>query len=439
MEFTSYTYFAFLAVALLIHRTLSSKSLLVAASYVFYGWVHPWFCLLMAGSTVLDYQVGLAMERMPKQKKKLLLISLIGNLGLLATFKYFNFFLENLQTLGIARETSTWNILLPVGISFYTFQTLSYTIDVYRGELKARKNFVDFALFVSFFPQLVAGPIERAGRLLPQIEKLPQKPLKGALALIITGFFKKLVVADNLAEWVDRVFSLQPPPWPIFLAGSLAFSIQIYADFSAYTDIARGSARLLGIELMENFRSPFLAHSPSDFWKRWHISFSSWIRDYLYIPLGGNRRWPALALIVTMSLSGLWHGASWHFVAWGLFHGALLITYRNLSLGGRWQPVGLERGAAVLTFQCLNIFAWSLFRTPTLSWWVKAVFQPIQLSEDVLVVTLFLLLLSLTYSLPWIFRARGQGTELKSWHLFACWCIFLFANRSPEPFIYFQF
>ncbi len=222
-------------------------------------------------------------------------------------------------------------ILLPVGISFYTFQELSYTIEVYRGTLRARHNFVDFAAFVCFYPQLVAGPIERASRLLPQVER-PRSwswpAARSALFLIIWGFFKKLVVADNVGVIANKVFSLDAPGFTVLWAGVFAFAIQIYADFSAYSDIARGMAKWLGFDLMVNFDHPYLARGPIDFWRRWHISLSSWFRDYVYIPLGGSRRGRARTLVnvfLTFLISGLWHGASWNYVLWGAYHGVLVV------------------------------------------------------------------------------------------------------------------
>lgn len=457
MEFTSWIYTLFLGLVVtsywLLRDSRFQNPLLLLASYVFYGWVHPWFCTLIAASTVLDYQCGLGMERTPKRKKLFLTLSLLGNLGLLATFKYFNFFLENVQALGLGSEWRGLSLVLPVGISFYTFQTLSYSIDCYRGEMRPCRNFVDFALFVSFFPQLVAGPIERATRLIPQLQaerRWNSDYLRAAASLFLIGYFKKLVVADNVCVWVDRVFLLQQPsPWLLFV-GSLGFAIQIYADFSAYTDIARGSAKLLGIDLMENFRSPFMAISPSDFWRRWHISFSSWIRDYLYIPLGGSRvdgLWKAgWVLLVSMGLSGLWHGAAWHFVAWGVYHAAILFIYRALGFSAKWDPSGWRRVLAWASFQTLSILGWSLFRCQSLGWLMKAFFLPtIGLGSMELVAAGSLLLVFLFYSCFWLARhalCRWAGDRVwlwTAWQWATASAIFLLANRVPQQFIYFQF
>ena len=270
----------------------------------------------------------------------------------------------------------TLRILLPVGISFYTFQAMSYTIDVYRGELHARRSLLDLAVFVSFFPHLVAGPIQRASFLLPQVEsprRFSAEKARSGFVLICWGFFKKLVVADNVGVIANKVFALSDPTFYILWAGVFAFAIQIYADFSAYTDIARGTSRWLGFELTENFAHPYLARSPADFWRRWNISLSSWFRDYVYIPLGGSRLGAWLwtrNVLVTFLLSGLWHGASWNYVLWGLYHGLLLLVTQVAGQArrlpapqfGRWLLVPQIAGMFVLT----NI-GWLLFRETELS------------------------------------------------------------------------
>ncbi|MEC4985962.1 MAG: MBOAT family O-acyltransferase, partial [Oscillatoria sp. PMC 1076.18] len=277
------------------------------------------------------------------QRRKLLLtVSLLTNLSILGFFKYFNFFVDSLiqlfNWLGIAADPLTLNIILPVGISFYTFQTLSYTIDVYRGKLIPAKNLLDFAVYVAFFPQLVAGPIERAENFLPQVthpRKLNLAQINAGLFLILWGYFKKVVIADNIGLIANAVFNDYTDYQGIdVIIGILAFTVQIYGDFSGYSDIARGISKLMGFELMVNFKLPFFALNPSDFWARWHISLSTWLRDYLYIPLGGNRQGTFNTyrnLGITMLLGGLWHGAAWNFVIWGAYHGLILIIYRIVS------------------------------------------------------------------------------------------------------------
>ena len=465
MTFTDTYYAAFIfsvfALYWAVRRKTAQNLLLLIASYVFYGFVHPWFCLLIAASTVIDYVCGLLLARDGQTawyRKSVLAVSLLVNLGMLGVFKYFNFFAESAGTLlasmGLQVEPLLLNIILPVGISFYTFQTLSYTIDVYNRRMEARRNFIDFAVFVSCFPQLVAGPIERASRFLPQIENPRQwrwDTFFSAFPLLILGFFKKLVVADNLAGFVEQVYMLKEPSAYVLFAGTVGFAIQILADFSAYTDIARGSARLLGLELSENFAAPYLAVSPSDFWRRWHISLSSWIRDYLYIPLGGSHvdsRWKHVwILIVTFGLSGLWHGAQWHFVIWGLYHALLLIAYHQLGFGGRWKPDNaLKLAASWSVMTLLTLIGWTLFRATSLDWLAGAVSHGrLGLEGADLFVGSLILGYCLIYTLPWLLYGLMQKlcTNLY-WHRVVYhWLllslIVLLANRDPEAFIYFQF
>jgi D-alanyl-lipoteichoic acid acyltransferase DltB (MBOAT superfamily) len=302
---------------------------------------------------------------------------MVSNLGLLAFFKYFNFFIESLEGLlsrvGMDASGLRLDIVLPVGISFYTFQTMSYTIDVYRREMPPAKRFLDFALFVAFFPQLVAGPIERARALLPQMENprhLDRKTFGKGVWLIFFGLWKKILVADNLARYVDHVFetSASVDAGAAYL-GVIAFAFQIYCDFSGYSDIARGVSRIMGFELMRNFDLPYFARNPTDFWKRWHISLSSWLRDYLYIPLGGNRasKWKIYRnLMLTMLLGGLWHGAAWNFIWWGLFHGLILVVHRPFAK--QRSAVGdegstLVRVASIFTMFQFTLVGWLLFRS----------------------------------------------------------------------------
>jgi len=349
MLFNSLVFPVFFAIVyaayLLLRRRVHAQNLLLLlASYVFYGWWDWRFCGLLMFSTCVDYLVGLRMTRSEddRVRKRLLLVSLVANLGTLGFFKYFDFFYTSVasgfEDLGFQTPDLALRVLLPVGISFYTFQTLSYTIDLYRRKLEPCRDFLAFALYVSFFPQLVAGPIERAKHLLPQMmsrRTITWPEIDLGLWLIVWGFFKKIVIADNLALIANPIFNDYTQHGGMDIAiGALAFAGQIYCDFSGYTDIARGLSRLMGFDLMLNFRLPYFALNPSDFWRRWHISLSSWLRDYLYIPLGGNRSSSWLTyrnLLITMLLGGLWHGAAWNFVIWGAFHGLLLIAYRPFT------------------------------------------------------------------------------------------------------------
>jgi alginate O-acetyltransferase complex protein AlgI len=465
MTFTDVAFAMFLPLVFALYWAVRNKTaqnlVLLVASYVFYGFVHPWFCVLLGASTVVDYGVALLMDRpglSPRVRKGVLGVSVAANLGLLGVFKYFDFFAasvgEFLGTIGLHVEPLLLNIMLPVGISFYTFQTLSYTVDVYRGDVRARKNFIDFALFVSCFPQLVAGPIERATTFLPQIET-PRRwrwdMFFSAIPLIVLGFFKKLMVADNLAGLVNQVYMLQEPSAFVLFAGTVGFAIQIFADFSAYTDIARGSARLLGFELMENFNAPYLAVSPSDFWRRWHISLSTWIRDYLYIPLGGSRAGSparhALVLIVTFGLSGLWHGAQWHFVIWGLYYALLLIVYQQLGMSGKWKPEGILRIAASWSvMMLLTLVGWTLFRAGSVGWLANAaVHGRLGLTGDDLFAGSLVLGYCIVYSSPWVlYHLMKRYASHLYWpqvvyHWVLLTLILLLANRDPQAFIYFQF
>jgi len=461
--FTSYAYILFLTIVFFLYwvsgRKTIQNSILLVGSYIFYGYIHPWFCILIAVSTIVDYLCGLGMGRFPDKKKFLLVISLAANLGMLGVFKYFNFFADNFQAfflkLGMDLHPITFQIYLPVGISFYTFQTLSYTIDICKGELQPRKNFLDFALFVSFFPQLVAGPIERAKRLLPQVENSRRwdwQMFSTAWPLLIRGFLKKMVIADNVAIFVDKVYMLYQPSLFLLFAATVAFAIQIYMDFSGYTDIARGSARLLGFDLMENFKSPYLAISPSDFWRRWHISFSSWIRDYLYIPLGGSRVKGSFhffsIVFVTMGLAGLWHGAAWHFIWWGLFHGVLVFIYHKLGKGGHWKPVGrLKTIAAWAVMFSLTLFGWLLFRTPSMGWLYRALFDGARLDLFAPggVVGLYILVMTTIYCIPLAVLALLDRYAQKIPLAHSVFCalaiviIVVFSRSGGQDFIYFQF
>lgn len=391
MLFNSSTFLAFILIVYGLYYIFPLKwrnALFLVASYVFYGWWDWRFTSLLAISTVVDYMVAIRVEQAnergdKKAAKRWLLLSCVTNLGILGVFKYFDFFIGSasamLDGIGFHISEPVLGLVLPVGISFYTFQTMSYTIDVYRGEQKATRNFMGMAVYVAFFPQLVAGPIERSVHLLPQIIK-PVRPtidmIRSGVVLIIMGYFKKVFLADTAAGIVDEAFSTENASWQVYLIGVYCFAIQIYGDFAGYTDIARGVARLFGVDICLNFRQPYFSRTITEFWRRWHISLSAWLRDYLYIPLGGNRhgKWKTYRnLMLTMLLGGLWHGASWNFVIWGGLQGVYLAIERMIwgrAAGSTDLPAwGVRRWAwlatrVFITFH-LVCFAWIFFRAAT--------------------------------------------------------------------------
>ncbi len=364
MIFTSFEYIAFFVVALVVRSLMRNYSVekwfLLIASYLFYmSWSIPCGFLILATS-IVDYYVGIGLGRMqdPRKRKGLLVISIVANLGVLAYFKYTNFFLGNasglLHLLGVEVPRWHYDILLPAGISFFTFQSMTYTIETYRGNLEACHRPRDFLLFVAFFPQLLAGPINRAKDLLPQFAqrvRATAPEFEAGLAQFAIGAVKKLVISDQVAPNVDLIFA-NPGNYDGFtlLQGAIGYSLQIYCDFSGYSDMAIGSARMMGFNFMENFQMPYSSTNITEFWRRWHISLSSWFRDYLYIPLGGNRQGPArtyVNLLLTMLLCGLWHGASWNFVFWGGLHGVALAVHR---LWKNQDPLGKLMGNPVFRF-----------------------------------------------------------------------------------------
>ena len=385
MLFTELTFWVFFAIVCALYLILSHRGqnrMLLVASYVFYGAWDWRFLSLILLSTCIDYFVGLRMgaETDPHRRRRLLMISLAANLGMLGIFKYLGFFAESFGDLlglfGFAADPFTLSIVLPVGISFYTFQTLSYTIDVYRRDLEPERDFFNFALFVAFFPQLVAGPIERASNLLPNISlprQLSWEALGRGSVLCLTGLIKKMVIADGIAPAVDAIYSSPNPSGADIAIATWLFAIQIYCDFSGYTDIARGVAKMLGFRLMRNFAQPYFATNPQEFWRRWHISLSTWLRDYLYISLGGNRggKWLTYRnLMATMVLGGIWHGAAWNFALWGGYQGALLSLHRiwagrhgHTGEGRRFGWWGwVKRIVLIAVFFQVVCYGWLLFR-----------------------------------------------------------------------------
>jgi alginate O-acetyltransferase complex protein AlgI len=367
----------------LLRGTIWANVLILAASYYFYGATTPWYLIPLIVTSLIDFLVGIRLSKTERQgaRRAWLILSLTANLGLLGFFKYTPWLIgeinSGLASAGVGYALPVLAVVLPPGISFYTFQTMSYTIEVYRREMAAARNLVDYMAFVTFWPHLVAGPIMRARNLLRQLETLrpviEPDEFRYALALIAWGLFKKLALADNfgaIVESADSVVQAHIPVPGLGLLFAYAFAGQIYCDFSAYTDIARGSAKLIGVDLVRNFQTPYFSTSPGEFWRRWHISLSSWLRDYLYIPLGGNRhgRWLEYRnLMITMTLGGLWHGAGALFVLWGIYHGAMLVFYRLVPIDRyltRWLGRFGKWLSILLTFHIV-CFGWILFRAHT--------------------------------------------------------------------------
>ena len=473
MQFQSFIFLQFFLLFytsyLLLRRNLKLQNLLLlAASYIFYGYWDWRFLSLLVFSTVIDFIVSKGIYKTSDHNKRkfLLSLSLISNLSILGFFKYFNFFAGSftnlLGSIGIPANDITLKIVLPVGISFYTFQTLSYTIDVYRRDLKPAKSILDFAVYVAFFPQLVAGPIERATNFLPQISSLRKISLaqvNAGIFLILWGYFKKLVVADNVANIANPIFDNYTQYQGLdILIGILAFTIQIYCDFSAYSDIARGLAKLMGFELMVNFKLPFFAINPSDFWSRWHISLSSWLRDYLYIPLGGNRRGEFNTyrnLFLTMLLGGLWHGAAWNFILWGAYQGFILIVYRMLDRrpehldpwSGKY-PMYRVLGKMLLMFILANI-GWVIFRSTSLAQIAYLLTHGgFSLSENSLALLNDLVFFAAPLFIVQLYQYVTKDLlivpKITSWiriplYSFFLMLIFIYGVRTSSEFIYFQF
>jgi D-alanyl-lipoteichoic acid acyltransferase DltB (MBOAT superfamily) len=480
MIFNSIEFAIFLPVVFGIYWFLANKSLklqnglIVAASYLFYGWWDYRFLSLIAFSSALDYFIGLSLGRETDEAKRRIWItaSLVVNLGLLGFFKYFNFFIESFANaftwFGQTIEPTRLEIILPVGISFYTFQTLSYSIDIYRRKIEPCTEPVSFFAFVSFFPQLVAGPIERASNLLPQFHKPRVFDYGNAvdgMRQILWGLFKKVVVADGCAEYANLIFNhSEDYSGSMLLAGGLFFAFQIYGDFSGYSDIAIGVSRLFGFRLMQNFAFPYFSRSIAEFWRRWHISLSTWFRDYLYIPLGGSRVGIGSKIrntFIIFTVSGFWHGANWTFIAWGvlnalLFLPALLIRpsspTSSVVAQGRMFPT-LREFAAMMTTFLLTVFGWIFFRARDVGHaydmitgiFAKDTFKPLQLPHEA---NLVIYSVCFMMAIEWVGRENQHALEKLGlrWYRPVRWMFYMVIFMSlivlageEQDFIYFQF
>jgi alginate O-acetyltransferase complex protein AlgI len=447
------------------NRFRAQNVFILLASLFFYGCWNSKFLLLIVASIAVDYTVGIGMETAQKlsTKKKYLALSLITNLGLLVTFKYFNFFIESAADLiglfGLQANITSLNLILPVGISFYTFQTLGYSIDVYHGKIKASRNLITFGSYVSFFPQLVAGPIERAKHLLPQFNtkrKFDVTEAKHGCRQILWGLFKKVIVADSCAVNANYIFeNYENLHGSILILGAFYFAFQIYGDFSGYSDIAIGTARLLGFNLMINFKTPYLSTSIVEFWQRWHISLSTWFRDYVYIPLGGNRKGTARTItniFIIFLVSGFWHGANYTFIAWGTINAIWFIPYYLLGKKTNNKPSPWYKTTAqvVVTFSVVCL-AWIFFRSENILdafQYIKQIFtaqlftipgHP-SLEKTPLYWVVILMFFELLYfKQPYQFTLANIAKPIR-WLIYylVIWLI-LFYGQEKVSFIYFQF
>ncbi len=477
MIFNSLDFAIFLPIVFLLYWFVFNKNLkaqnalIVVASYVFYGWWDWRFLFLILFSTLVDYTVGIFLEKENNlfRRKVLLWISILVNIGLLGFFKYYNFFLDNFISsfsfFGNEIKANSLNIILPVGISFYTFQTLSYSIDVYRKKMNATKDFVAFSAFVSFFPQLVAGPIERATQLLPQFKK--ERTFNYTQAVIgskqiLWGLFKKMVIADNCAYYANMIFDNSANlSGSTLLLGAVFFTFQIYGDFSGYSDIAIGTARLFGFNLMRNFSYPYFSRNIAEFWRRWHISLSTWFRDYLYIPLGGSKgsKWQQIRnIFIIFIVSGFWHGANWTFIFWGFLNALYFIPlmlanrnrqYLDIVAVDSYLPSFKDCLKILVTF-FLTVFAWIFFRAENLAHafqYIKGIANSsIFEMPDIRPSDLFVLILMFMV-LEWIGRKHEfplQNILFKNrvlrwaFYIFLILIIIIFSGKQQE-FIYFQF
>ena len=467
MNFTTNTFLLFFIIVFFIYwllrKTTAKNMVLLIASYIFYGWIHPWYAVLLGLSTFWDYRIALAIYRKKDNTKKLVGLSLFLNIGVLFFFKYFNFFktplIENLELLGIEVGYYFVSLVLPLGLSFFTLKKIGYIIDVSKGRLEPTKNFIVFNLFVAFFPQLAAGPIDKAQDLIPQFEasrKWKWDFLYLSWRLILMGVFKKVVIANSIGSFTSRLFGLDNLTGLLAIAAALGFTLQILADFSAYTDISRGISFLLGIRTPENFNSPYLSLTPSDFWDRWHITLSHWLRDYVFFPLrraflkkrGSLPLWiiQALPPLITMLISGVWHGAGWTYILWGGGYGVLIVAYQLLGINKtKILKSRVQTLFAWLIMFSFIVFGWLVFRASSLEWVIDLFSHPFIGSQAQLTVAILGLVMVLFYSAPLMIKFGldkyfSDDSFIHSvYYVVITVMIIVYINSVTPDFIYFQF
>lgn len=468
MGFTTYEFLVFfvvfLAVYWLVKSSIWKNTVLLAGSYIFYGWLASWHVIVILLSTLIDYFLALGMARWKSKARLLMWVGVILNISLLAFTKYYFFFNTTLagwldQT-GLGGDIFLMRILLPLGLSFYILKKIGYLLDVQRGTFKPTQDFIAFAAYVSFFPQVFSGPIDRPQKLLTQLYEpraWKSENLHNAWQLLVMGFFKKLVVANTVQVIVEQIFELAEPSKILLIVGGLGFTLQILADFSSYTDLSRGFAYLLGLETTENFNQPYLSLTPGEFWNRWHISLSSWLRDYIFFPLRRvllkqKNIFPEILIqsippLVTMFISGLWHGVGWKFIIWGVYYGVLIVLYQVLGIRGDWKPQGtIKKFFAWLVMFLLIVFGWLIFRAVSLNWlWSALAHSPLYHTSNELIASFVLLVMigfyaSLLIVKSLLDRYAANYTTLHAlYYVGATLMTIVFINSSSPDFIYFQF
>ncbi len=466
MSFTSYDFLLFFLIVFILYWTIRERRwqnlILLAASSVFYGWLIPWHVGVLFVSITVDYFLALAMLRWKPRSVLLMRLGVILNIGLLALVKYYFSYNASLSSwlgqMGFSNILLPAKIILPLGLSFYILKKISYLLEVGKGTLQPTQDFIAFAAYISFFPQVLSGPIDRPQKFLKQLGEARSwisSHFHTAWQLLLMGFFKKFVIANSVKVIVDQIFVRSEPSKMLLFIGGLAFTLQILADFSSYTDLSRGFAFLLGLETTENFNKPYLALTPSEFWNRWHISFSSWLRDYIFFPIRRilmrykvNELWAAsIPPLVTMFISGLWHGVGWTFIVWGLYYGVLTVLYQLLGFRGDWKPAGgVKRLFAWLVMFHIIVFGWLIFRASSLPWlWNVLVHAPLYGEPEELIAGL-ILLVTLGFYASFLFLKYFLEENLSErinlqaiFYVLVTMLTVIFTNSSTPDFIYFQF